>query len=450
MICCTVFVAHAQQMEQVAQELAINEYKKFAEQLPSAFDKGRVGLFGHARALKKQFFLEDSPQAFADFLGWDTRKYSQRTLGNVFKALSNNAKSSKKNSNPISVVFDFPVSPYESYVSVKKDRRGTPNIEKKATQVFYVATTSAEVMFKVSKAGVPTSIVNHRVTLIWDGKINLVNGAMNERKKNPPPILRTIEMTPIDVSSEPKEEVMRTRAKNLIEEWYRNLQLPATRSAVLSPEIPNKTNFEDWLHNSIRIEIMGTVNVPLPSINNQTIEVRNVPEVKIHLDPLPFMTEDASQYSSTEAYHQLSLVFTVDFQADKIAKVVYVDRFVRPELAPKLEPAPLLTDPDPAPIVLPVQQSTGEYYKVQFLFRGSLIDPAELPEIYKVENMTIEKYYEDDIPYFKYVVPARSIGEAVRIRDRLIEKGIEDAWIAVYENDERIRPLQGRPEVVNP
>ena len=62
----------------------------------------------------------------------------------------------------------------------------------------------------------------------------------------------------------------------------------------------------------------------------------------------------------------------------------------------------------------------------------------------------MEKYIEGDITYYKYVVPANSFSEAFSIRNQLVEKGIEDAWIAVYdEYGERVRPAQGRPEIAN-
>jgi hypothetical protein len=161
------------------------------------------------------------------------------------------------------------------------------------------------------------------------------------------------------------------------------------------------------------------------------------------------------QYSNTEAYHQLALTFTVDFQADKITKVVYAGRFVRPTAAPRpvatVEPEPVAVVPVAPVVSQPVPSSSrqGEHYKVQILFRHTFLPYSQLPAVFRVENLTVEKYFDGDNTYYKYVVPTKSLREALAIRDRLIENGIDDAWIAVYENDVRIRPLQGRPETVN-
>ena len=447
---CTSLIAHAQ-VEQVAQQLAENEYKKFADELPDAFAKGRVGLFGNARAVKKQFFLEENAKTFADFLGWNKKKYSQKTIETVFKALSNQAQLGK-----LTVNFDFPVQPTECIIAVQKDKKGAPNNAKKEIAVNYRATTKANVQVEVSKEGIPTSIASNNVALIWEGRIKIVNGEVDENK-SAPPILRSIIIGSETVPSEPKEEQLRARAKNLIEEYYRNLRLPANRAAVLAPEIPYKADLENWLQNSTRIEIMeGYINVPILNATSGSIEVSSVPGVRIHVDPTPYLKENASQYSRIEAYHQLALTFTIDLQADKIAKVVYEDRFIVPELAPKsvsiVEPE-LIVQSEPVvqskPVFQPVPTSRGnEYYKVQILLRQTYLPIEELPQIFRRQDVTVEKYIDEGNTYYKYVIPARSISEAFAIRNEMIEKGIEDAWIAVYENEVRIRPFQGKPETV--
>ena len=442
---CTSLIAHAQ-VEQVAQQLAENEHNKFAGELPDAFEKGRVSLFGNARAVKKQFFLEENAETFADFLGWNKKKYSQKTIETVFNALSKQAQSGK-----ISVKFDFPVQPTECIIEVQKDIKGAPKNAKKETAVNYRATTKANVQVEVSRQGVQTSIASNNVALIWEGRIKLVNGEVDEHKSEPPK-LRSMMIGSVTVPSEPKEEQLRTRAKDLIEEYYRNLQLPAGRAAVLAPEIPNKADFENWLQNSSRIEIMGGyINVPILNAASGSIDVAIVPGVRIHVDPTPYLKENASQYSRIEAYHQLALTFTVDLQADKITKVVYEDRFIVPELASQpvsiIEPEPVVRSESVFQPV-PVSRGNGEYYKVQILLRQSYLPLEELPQIFRRQNVTVEKYIDDGITYYKYVIPAKSISEAFAIRNEMVEKGIEDAWIAVYENEVRIRPFQGEPETV--
>ena len=440
LILCTSLFTHAQ-VEQVVRQLAENEHQKFASELPNAFAKGKVDLFGNARAVKKQFFLEENAKTFADFLGWDKKKYSQKTISNVFKSLSDNAKKGK-----ISVKFDFPVHPTECIVTVQKEKRGTPKTEKKETFVTYVATTKANVRVDVNKQEIQTSTSNN-VALIWDGKIKLVNGEVADHK-NAPPKLRTIVISPVTIASEPNEELIRARIVELIEEYYNNLQSPTNKAVVLAPEIPNKVILENWIQNSTKIETDGYLNVALPVALGQFIEVSSVPNVNIYVDPAPFMMENVSQYNRDEAYHQLALTFTIDIKADKIIRVAYVDNFVVPELVPK----PVLID-EPVPVIRydPVSQPAtplggGENYKVQILLRNSYIPLNELPELFRVENITVEKYDGQ----YKYVIPASSLNEALAIRNRLIDKGIDDAWIAVYEsNGERIRPLQGKPEIIN-
>ena len=440
LILCTIYKAHAQ-VEQAVQQLAETEHKKFANELPDALAKGKVDLLGNARAVKKQFFLEENANTFADFLGWNSKTYSQKTLSKVFKALSSNVKSGR-----ISVKIDFPFQPAECIVTMQKEKRGTPKTQKKET-VTYVATTKADVMVEANKQGVQTSVAHNNVALIWDGKVKLVNGVIDD-KKTSPPVLRSIIVSTVTGPKISKEEQMRARAIDLIEEYYRNLQMPTNKAFVLTPEIPNRAEVEKWLDKSIKIAINGTVNVHLPAATSQTIVLSNVPGVQIHVDPVPFMKDDV-QYIKPEAYHQIALTFTVDFLADKITKVVYDGKLVVPEPAPK----PVIVEPEPVkqpePVFQPVVPSRqGEYYKVQILFRQTFMPFSELPVVFRVQNLTVEKYTDGDNTYYKYVVPTKSISEAFAIRDRLVEKGIDDAWIAVYENDVRIRPLQGRPETV--
>ena len=451
LILCSSFVVHAQ-VEEVAQQMAEDEYNKFAAELPNAFAKGRVEMFGNARALKKQFFLEEDAKTFAEFLGWDKKKYSQKTLSVVFKALSDKAKPGKNNPNPVSVIFDFPDQPMDIAVTVKKDKKSPSKTEPKETVVSYVVTTKADVTVEVNKNGVESSVAYNNVALIWDGRVKLVNGEVDQKKKMAPPILRTIVISSVD-TSEPKEEQMQARANELIEEYYRNLQAPTNRAVVLAPEISNKAEVSSWLQNQTRIDIQGNINVPLPEATSQTVEVRDVPGVKIYVDPAPYMTDDISQYSKTEAYHQLALTFTVDFQADKISKVVYEDYFVTPELAPKPvvveEPKPI-PEPEPEPVSKqPVQPTKGTQYKVQILLLQSYIPIAELPQRFRVDNVAVEKYVEGKNTYYKYVIPAKNLNEAVAIRNQMTARGIEGVWIAVYQDGERVRPYQGNPGTVN-
>ena len=133
------------------------------------------------------------------------------------------------------------------------------------------------------------------------------------------------------------------------------------------------------------------------------------------------------------------MAFTVDFQADRITRVVFEDRFFGPELAPTTVAT---KEPEKKPVIPAVSSQRGLQYKVQILLRDSYVNPSELPQRFRVDNVTVEKYSDG----YKYVIPAGSLNEAFAIRERMIANGIEDAWIVVYENGVRIRPPQGRPE----
>ena len=215
LVLCTSLIVQAQ-VEQVAQQLAENEYKKFAGELPDAFANGKTNLFGNSKtlALKKQFFLEENEKVFADFLGWDKRKYSQKTLGTVFLTLSNNAKQGKKNPNPVTVTFDFPVQPTETKIVVQQDKKG-PNVAKNAVVVSYVATTKADVQVEAKKQGVESSIAYNNVALVWDGRIRLVNGEVDAKRPTSPPILRSILIGSVK-DSEPQEEQVEAIVEEIV------------------------------------------------------------------------------------------------------------------------------------------------------------------------------------------------------------------------------------------
>jgi len=163
-------------------------------------------------------------------------------------------------------------------------------------------------------------------------------GQPGTEQRNAPPVMQSPTVAAAADSSELKEEQIRTRTKGSSNEYYQNLQSHGSRTAVLSPEIPNK------------------------------------------------------------------------------------DEVVAPQPAPK-QPVP-----------------SGEYYKVQILMLKSYKDIAELHEKYRVDGVTVEKYSDG---YYKYVVPAgTTVKEALTVLKQMTSRGIEGAWIAVYQNGERIRPSQ--------
>ena len=349
---CTSFILHAQ-VEQEAQQLAENEYQRFVEELPKAFANGKTNLFGNSKtlALKKQFFLEDNAKVFADFLGWDKKKYSQKTLGTVFQALSNNAKPGKKNPNPVTVTFDFPAQPTETKVTIQDNKKG-PNVEKKATVVSYVVTTRVDVQVEANRQGVDPSIASNSIMLVWDGRLKLANGELDTKAKNSPPILRTIVIGYEEDSSEPVEE--KTKIVEVIKYVEREVVVP-------------------------------------PVVEPKQEPATTTPPVS---EPV-----------------------------------------IRP-----------VSEPPAQTVSRPVSPTGRENYKVQILLLQSYVSPTALPEKFRVENVTVEKYTDSQYTYYKYVIPANSLNEAFAIRNRMNERGILDAWIAVYENGIRVRPYQGQPE----
>jgi len=290
-----------------------------------------------------------------------------------------------------------------------------------------------------------------------------VNGELNGRKKISQPVLRSVKITEIIDMPEPvataavttpsrSDQQLRNMATDLIEKYYTYLKPPINRDALLAPEIPNRAEFEQWLKNSTKIDIAsGSVTVPLPD-NDQFIEVKTVPRVTIHVDPAPYMPESSSLYASKEAYHQLSLTFTVDLEAEKIARVAFTDDFIRPVLAPKPEihvaEQPVESKPAPTQVaqkVSPVAHPEGLNYKVQILMLDVHKPIAELPRALRVEGLVVEKYPTG----YKYVVPAgTTLREALAKQRQLIASGVEETWIVVYDNETRSNPFGGKPEYV--
>jgi len=442
LIICTYSLGYSQ-IEQTAKDMAEGEYQKFVNEIPNALAKGRTNIFGFA-STKNQFLLEDDLNTFSEFLGWNAKKYKNITLNNVFVALSEKTKSFRTNPYPVTVSFDFQDIPDETVVSVRTNSKGTT--------ADYMVTTWSKVTVEASKEGVQPSIASNYVALNWEGKLNIVNGEVDYQKKITPPVLRSIQITKLPdspvVASEPvrlpesEARQLQAKAKDLIEKYYNQLTSSVGLNAVLAPEISNKDELEQWLQNSTRIEVAsGNVNVPLPD-QAQFIEVRNVPGVTIHVDPAPYMTETSSLYASKTAYHQLSLIFTVDLQNEKISKIEFSDNFVRPYLSPRIEKPvePITTIANNKSV--PNTQQQGLNYKIQILALDIYKPVSELPSEFRLEDILVEQYASG----YKYIVPAgKTIREAKAKQNQLAEKGLKQTWIAVYENEARISPSEGKP-----
>jgi len=83
---------------------------------------------------------------------------------------------------------------------------------------------------------------------------------------------------------------------------------------------------------------------------------------------------------------------------------------------------------------------TGRVYRVQVLaLLHHRIEPAKLKEIYHIDEEIREESYDR---WRKYTSPACStLEEAQALQKKMIDKGITDAFVVIYENGERISPV---------
>jgi len=128
---------------------------------------------------------------------------------------------------------------------------------------------------------------------------------------------------------------------------------------------------------------------------------------------------------------------------------------VEPEPEPKpapvvvIQPEPVtVTQPAPVVVPQPVVRERGITYKVQILCLYHPVAITALPQRFRTDNVTIEKYNVEGVTLYKYVIPAGTLNEALTIRRQMHNNGIEDAWIPIYENGMRISPNEGLPELI--
>jgi hypothetical protein len=188
------------------------------------------------------------------------------------------------------------------------------------------------------------------------------------------------------------------------------------------------------LQNSVKRETEGVVSVALPS--STSFEVRTVPDLKI--------------FVNSEAYHKGALGFRIaiddDLRSGRIASVSYsVIETARVE-----EPKVIVTEETPVVVAPPpvVPRERGLSYKVQILSLYKPIPLSDLPQRFRMNDVTIEKYNVGGVTYYKYVVPGGTLDQAISKRRQMRDAGIEDAWIPIYEDGVRIAPSEGLPEIV--
>jgi len=417
---CASFISYAQ-VEQSSQRIAETEHKKLASDLSTALRTGKgKPAFGNA-GKDKQFLLEDNEQTFTAYLGWKKTQFDKRNLTSVFQGLLSAAKQ-KDAKKKVSVRVSFPLDGTEF-------KGPATNTSGKAIKDAYVVSTTAEVAVEAGKQGTEKSLAKNNLTLNWEVllKVDKKTGAVDTKGSRA--ILRSISVETSSGYFLAERQRMQSVAEQLIKDYYQSLR-DASWSAV---EIPDE--WRSPLQTSIKRETEGNVSVSLPS--STSFEVSAVPSLKIFVDP--------------EAYHKVALGFRIaiddDLSSGRITSVRYTE-LEKPKIVVVAEPEPepvIAIQPEPQPVV----RESGTFYKVQILSLFKPIALSDLPSRYRMDNVMIEKYVVGGVTYFKYVVPGgTTLNEALAVRRQMREKGIEDAWIAIYENGVRIAPNEGTPETI--
>ena len=420
MIACACFTTYAQ-VEQASQKLAETQHKQLASELANALKSGKgKPVFGR-EGNDKQFLLKDEEQFFTEYLGWKKAQFDKRNLLSVFQGLMTATKQ-KDVKKKVNVKITFPLDETE-FKGQATNKAG------KAIKDAYTVTTTASVLVEASKDGAMTSVAKNTLTMKWEVllKLNKKTGAVDTKGSRA--VLNSIFVEPSSGYFASEQQQMKATAEKLIKDYYQSLK-DAKWSTV---EIP-----DDWkgtLQTSTKRETEGEIMVSPPT--TASFDVRTVPDLKIYVNP--------------ESYHKVALGFKIvindDLKSGRITAVNYNElekpRIVEPEPVIAAIPEPVI-EVKPEPVV----RERGIVYKVQILSLYKPIAVNNLQERYRMDNVTIEKYVVDGVAYYKYMVPAGTLNEALAVRRQMRNNGIEDAWIAVYENGSRVSPNEGQPEMI--
>lgn len=427
MVLSTSFISYAQ-VEQSAQKLAETQHKQLASDLSNSLKSGRGKPIFGSEGKDKQFLLVDDQQIFTDYLGWKKSQFDKRSLLSVYQGLLSATKQ-KDAKKKVSVNISFPFNGAE-FKGSAKDKKG------KEIKDLYVVTTTAEITVEASKQGVEKSIAKNVLTLNWDVALvlNKKTGSVDTRASRA--ILRTIIVEPTSGYFNSERQQMQAVAESLIKDYYQSLR----NARWTTIEIPNE--WKSSLQNSTKRETEGDVTVSLPT--STSFEVKTVPNLKI--------------YVNAEAYHKVALGFRItindDLKSGRITSVNYTElekpQIFEPEPEPVFVSEPVFVPaPEPVVVAQPVVKEFGTMYKVQILSLRRLVPINELPQRFRMDNVTIEKYIVGGRTLYKYMVPGGStLSEAVAVRRQMRNRGIQDAWIAIYENGARIAPKEGMPDFV--
>ena len=427
---CVSFITYAQ-VEQASQKLAETQHKQLASELSSSLKSGKGKPVFGKDGNDKQFLLEDEEPFFTEYLGWKKSQFSKRNLINVYQSLMSATKQ-KDAKKKVSVKVSFPLNDTEF-------KGQATNKSGKAIKDVYVVTTTASVIVEASKLGAMSSVAKNNLALNWEVAINLNKKTGAVDTKTSRAVLRSIDVQPASGFFPEEQQQMQAVAEKLIKDYYQSLK-DAKWSAV---DIPDE--WKSPLQTSTKRETEGDVRVELPT--SQLFVVNTAPNLRIYVSP--------------DAYHKVAPEFRMsiddDLKTGRIISVSYNElekpRIVEPEPEPVIvaEPEPKIeVKPEPVKVAPPVVVERGKTYKVQILSSLKLVPIDKLPQRLRgIDNISIEKYVVGGTTYYKYMVPAgTTVSEALAVRRQMRDKGIEDAWVAVYQDGARVSPNEGAPELV--
>ena len=360
--------------------------QKFKEQRVQATDFKRV-------ANQSQFLIER--KKMSKILG-----KGKHSLGDTYNKL---VEMSKK--NKIEMDIDYIIT-------------GTPSLVRAKNKRYCTYKTTAALKVEVNDS-YQTSITKNELTLIWAVEMNDAKGKIKSTK------LTSLKAKNVSGFFEYEKQQMQEIAENLIERYYQNLLLEEW-DIVLTPEIPNKTEIENHLKNSDKIDVSGDIRVVLP--NSQTIIVGEESVPKVNL------------YDVTEKEQTFALTFNIkindNFTNGEITKVEY-------RQLDASEPTAVVPEPQKEiPLPPPEIKEVGMTYKVQILALYEPIKLSDLPKEYSsVENVVMEESVIDGRTYYQYVIPVgNNAKEAQALKNNLIKEGIKSAWVVKYRDGKRIYP----------
>ena len=433
MILCASFTSYAQ-VEKEAKKIAEAQHKLFASELSEALKSGKGRPIFGSEGKDEQFLLEDDPQIFSDYLGWSKSLFDKRTLLSVYRSLLSETKQ-KDAKKKVSVKITFPLNEVEF-------KGESTNKSGKTIKNLYLVTTTAEATVEASKQGLEKSIAKNTLILSWDVLVNVNNKSGDVDTRNSRALLKSITVEQASGFFTTEKQKIQNVAETLIKDYYQSLR----NARWSSVEIPDE--WKSPLQSSVKRETEGDVVVALPA--SKSFDVRTVPDLKI--------------YVNNEAYYKVALGFSIaindDLKSGKITSVKYTElekpRIVEPE--PESEPEPIVVyeakpepvieaKPEPVKIAQPVVRERGITYKVQILSLTKYVAIADLPHQFRMDQLTVEKYNVGGVIYYKYVIPVGSLNEALAIRRKMNNNGIE-VWIPIYENGARIAPNEGMPELI--